>query len=55
MMHKRLDELSRGSSQERINNAYQTLPIDPQRGGADKDISEGSEHMNKSQNRSSIR
>ena len=29
MMHTRLDELSRGSSQEHINDAYQTLPERP--------------------------
>jgi len=27
MMHKRLDELSRGSSQERITDPYQTMPV----------------------------
>ena len=29
MMHKRLDELSRGSSQERVSEVYQTLPDRP--------------------------
>ena len=57
MMHKRLDELSRGStSQERISDAYQTMPHDKQ-----STTTKDSQHlldkslMDKSQGRSSYR